>query len=447
MGPLVIRDSDRLADSPARATTLACVEAGIESAHPRQVVRDTVALEGDSLQVNDETYDLGGVERLLILGGGKAAGGVVAALETVLGDRLDAGAVVCPDPVQTDRVMVHIGDHPVPSSRSVSGTRSLLELAATADAATMVLGVITGGGSALMAAPADGITLEDLQEVTDALLASGAGIHDINAVRKHLSAIKGGGLARAAGPAQIVSLLFSDVVGDDLDVIASGPTAPDASTYADALAVLDRCDIAAPPAVGERLERGSKGDLPETADPDDPVFDRVSHHVIANGFTALAAAQTRAADRGYDTCLLSSHVRGEAREAARTMAAIGEEVRTSGNPVAPPAVVLSGGECTVTVDGDGVGGPNQEFALSTALELDDPSMALAAVDTDGRDGATEAAGALVDGATVHDRSAAFPALHTHDTNPYLADREALIVTGPTGTNVNDLRVLVLEETS
>ncbi|MFB6361546.1 MAG: glycerate kinase [Halobacteriales archaeon] len=443
----MIRDADALVDTPVKATAIACIEAGIQAAHPRNVVQQAIRVEGDRLVVAETEYDLAGIERVVVLGGGKAAGTAAAALESVLGERLESGAVVCPDPVDTGRVAVQVGDHPVPSDRSVAGTRELLALAEDADASTLVLTVITGGGSALMAAPAPGVALEDLQTVTDGLLESGASIHEINAVRKHLSAIKGGGLARTAAPAQVVSLLFSDVVGDELDVIASGPTAPDASTFADAIGVLDRYAIEIPAAVRDRLDRGDRGEIDETAGPDDPIFDRVSNHVIANGFTALSAARETALDHGYEPCLLSSRIRGEAREAARSMAAIGEEVVASGHPIEPPAVLLAGGECTVTVSGEGSGGPNQEFALAAALEFEGTDLALATVDTDGRDGATDAAGALIDGGTVENPEAARDALAANNAYPYLDDREALLATGPTGTNVNDIRALVIEESA
>lgn len=442
----MIRNADRLATTPARETALACVAAGIEAAHPRRVVRESVALDGDALRVGDAEYDLGEYARVLALGGGNAAGHVAAALESVLGDRLDGGAVVTDDPAPTECVEVVRGDHPIPSERAAAGARRVLELAESADEETLVLAVVTGGGSALLPAPADGIGLNALRSTTAALVESGADIHDINAVRKHLSAIKGGGLARAAAPARVVGLVFSDVVGNDLDVVASGPTAPDGSTFADALDVLDRFDVDVPESVRERLRRGADGGLPETPRPDDPAFERVDNHVLADGFTALAAARKTAAERGYETLVLSSRVRGEAREAAKTHVAIAEEVRATGNPVAAPAVVLSGGETTVTVRGDGTGGPNGEFALSAAVELarTGTDAALASVDTDGIDGATDAAGALVDGETVESVAGAQAALADNDVRPYLADRGALVETGPTGTNVNDLRVLVVE---
>ncbi|MFC3477570.1 glycerate kinase type-2 family protein [Halobacterium litoreum] len=445
----MIEDDDRLASSEARETALACVEAGIEAGHPRTVVRDAVALDGDTLRIDGATYDLGEYEELVVLGGGNAAAHVAAALEGVLGDRLDGGVVVTDDPADTERVTVREGDHPVPSERGVDGTRALLAAADAADENTLVLAAITGGGSALMAAPAGDVSLADLQDATDALLASGADIHEINAVRKHLSALKGGQLARRAAPATVVSLVLSDVVGNDLSVIASGPVAPDESTFDDALAVLSRYGIDAPDAVTARLERGAAGEIDETPSADDAALAAASNHVVADGMTVLEAARETAAERGYETLVLSSRVRGEAREAATTHVAVAEEMRATGTPVSPPAVLLSGGETTVTIRGDGSGGPNQEFATSAALGLrdsgedSDVEVTVAAVDTDGIDGATDAAGALVDGTTVEDPEVARDALAANDVYPYLESRDALVLTGPTGTNLNDLRVLVV----
>jgi len=470
----MIEDRDSLATSEARETALACVEAGIEAGHPRTVVRDAVALEGNTLSIDGETYDLEEYDEVVVLGGGNAAAHVAVALESVLGDRIDGGVVVTDDPVETERVTVREGDHPVPSERGVDGTREMLGAADAADEETLVLGAITGGGSALMAAPAGDVSLADLRDTTDALLASGADIHEINAVRKHLSALKGGRLARRAAPATVASLILSDVVGNDLSVIASGPVAPDESTFDDALAVLDRYGIDAPDAVVTRLERGAAGEIDETPGADDPAFAAVSNHVVADGMTVLEAARAAAADRGYETLVLSSRVRGEARDAATTHVAVAEEIRATGTPITPPAVVLSGGETTVTIRGDGTGGPNQEFVTSAALELggggvdtgsgdergaepEDESGAepgdergaegritVAAVDTDGIDGASDAAGALVDGTTVEAPEVVREALAENDVYPYLESRGALVLTGPTGTNLNDLRVLVVD---
>ncbi|XVH31338.1 glycerate kinase type-2 family protein [Haloferacaceae archaeon DSL9] len=439
-------DADSLARTPAHALALDCLAAGIDAAHPRAVTRGAVAVDGTALRIGDETYDLDAYDAVIALGGGNAASQVARELEAILGDRLDGGGVVTDDPVETERIAVLPGDHPVPSDRGVESTREVLQRARRADERTLVIGVITGGGSALLAAPAGTLTADALRGTTDALLKSGATIHEINAVRKHLSALKGGRLAAAAAPATVACLVLSDVVGNDLDTIASGPFVPDRTTYADAIAVLDRYDVTVPDSIRSRLEAGVAGERDETPKPGDRVFDRVSTHVIADGFTALRAAADLAGDAGYDPLILSSRIRGEAREAAKTHVAVAEEMRATGNPIDPPAVVLSGGETTVTIRGDGDGGPNQEFALAAAAEFagatDAAGVVVGSVDTDGVDGATDAAGALVDAETV-DAAAAHAALADNDAYPLLDDAGAILRSGPSGTNVNDLRVVVV----
>lgn len=457
----MIHDREALGDSEVRELALDCVEAGIEAADPERAIERTLSLEGDRLVVGETSYELPDYEEVVVLGGGNAGGPMAAALERVLGDRITRGAIVTDAPEETERIDLLPGDHPVPSERGVESTRRMLELADDVGEETLVLVAISGGGSALMPAPAEGVSLESLQEVTEALLASGATIDEINAVRKHCSALKGGGLARRAAPATVVSLIISDVVGNDLSTVASGPTVPDTTTFADARAVLSRYGIDPPAEIAERLERGADGELTETPPdrgsdesplaslaetpgPDDPIFDRVENHVLADGFTPLATVRDLARERGYEPLILSSRIRGEAREAAKTHAAIAEEARATGNPLEVPAVICSGGETTVTLRGEGTGGPNQEFALSAALELRGTGdVALASVDTDGIDGATDSAGALIDGATVSDPERARDALDDNDAHPYLDACDALIETGPTGTNVNDLRVLVV----
>ncbi|MFW5895969.1 MAG: glycerate kinase type-2 family protein [archaeon] len=451
-----VENRDALAGTPARELALDCVTAGIEAALPERVIREFVSASGNELRVADETYDLDAYDEVLIVGGGKPAARVAAVLESIL-DEVSlplSGVVVTDDPGETERIDVVAAAHPVPNERGVAGARRVLEAARAADEGTLVLAVIGGGGSALLPAPAKGLSLGDLQAVTEAILDAGADIHELNAVRKHCSAIKGGRLARAATPATVVSLVLSDVVGDDLSVIASGPTAPDESTFADALAVLDRYGIDAPPSVRKHLERGAEGggsgeggSAPtETPGPDDPVFDRGSNHVLANGRTAIDAARDAARERGFETVILSSRLRGEAREVGTTLGAVAEEIREAGDPASPPAVVLSGGETTVTVRGDGTGGPNQELALGAAIACEADDWALAAVDTDGRDGGTDAAGALVDGGIVPDAETAGTArdaLDDNDAGSFFEDRGGLIRTGRTGTNVNDLHVLVV----
>ena len=422
-------------ESSARRTAVACFRAGVEAALPGTVVGASVAVDGDVLRVDGATYDLGAYDRLVVVGGGKAADGAATALWSILGDRIDDGAIVV-DSIganETDRIDRIVGGHPVPSADGVEGTAQALELARSADEDTLVLALVSGGASALFAAPAEGVSVASLRETTDALLSAGADIGEINAVRKHLSRVKGGRLAAVAAPATVVGLVFSDVVGDDLAVIGSGPTAPDDSTYGDALGVLDRYDLAVPPTVRQHLARGDRGEAPETPTSGDPAFDRVDNHVLATAATALDAAAAVAVDRGYVSLVLTSRLRGEASEAGVTHAAIAEEIADAGRPVEPPAVVLSAGETTVTVDSDGVG------------ELDaGRDCALLAADTDGRDGSTDVAGAVVTPMTVDDLAAARAALAANDTLGWLRDRDRTLTTGATGTNVNDLRVLVIE---
>lgn len=447
----MIRNRDDLLDG-AHGHALAelamdCVEAGIRAADPERATRERVRVADGQLHVSGSEYDLVDHDRVVVLGGGKAAAGVTQALETALGDHLTEGVVAVPGDADTsglDRVEATTAGHPTPTDGSVAAGERTLAAATKADARTLVLAVVTGGGSACLAAPAGDLSLDDLRGVTDGLLAAGADIDETNAVRKHVSALKGGRLAQAATPATVVGVLVSDVVGDDPAVIASGPTAPDPTTYADALEVLDRYEIDAP-AVRVHLEAGLRGEYPETPDAGDGVFDRVTNHVLAGARTAIDAARDHAHEAGYEPLVLSSRVRGEAREAALTGVAIAEETLATGDPVAPPAVVLSGGETTVTVRGDGTGGPNGEYALRAALELagSDAPVALACVDTDGHDGSAEAAGALVDPGTVADPAAARDALARSDSHGYLAERGALVRTGATGTNVNDLRVFVV----
>ena len=436
-----IENRAALPDTPAHEALLDSLVAGIEASDPATVVADSVSLTGNCLTIDGATYDLAGYDEVVVLGGGNAASQVARALEQVLGDRLDGGLVVTDDPVETERVEVLPGDHPVPSERGVESTRALLDRARAAGEETLVLGVITGGGSALMAAPAPGIELPALTEMTDRLLHSGAPIREMNAVRKHLSALKGGQLAAAVAPARTVSLVLSDVVGNHLDVIASGPFVPDPTTFADAQAVAERYDLALPDSVRDHLAAGVAGDRAETPKPGDAVFDRVDTHVVADGMTALEAAAAELAAADYEPMILSSRVEGEASEAAKTHAAVANESHATGTPIEPPAAILAGGETTVTVDGDGSGGPNQEFALSAGLSLENGGI-VGAVDTDGIDGASEAAGAIVDAAAI-DRGAAQQALDENDTGAYLQDRTRTIVTGQTGTNVNDLRVVLV----
>lgn len=441
----MIQNRKQVGGSGPRKLALDCIEAGIHAADPTTVIPERVSLDGDKLTIGNATYDLSDYERVMILGGGNAAATVASALENVLDERLSGGVVVTDNPVETTSVSVHPSDHPVPSERGVDSTQKLLSMADEATADDLVLAVITGGGSAVLPAPTANVSLDHLQQTTEALLASGATIHEINAIRKHISDIKGGQLAAKLAPATVVGVILSDVVGNDLDVIASGPITPDTSTFEDALNVANRSDVNLPEAVTERLRRGAEGEIEETPGQGDPVFEQVDVHVVGDGKAALEGAATVARERDYEPLVLSSRVRGEAKEAAKTIVAIAEECVATGTPVEPPAVLLSGGETTVTIRGDGTGGPNQEFALSAAIELSEPDVTVASVDTDGIDGKSNAAGGIVDANIELPEHEAREALEENDAGGFLEDYEGVIVTGPTNTNVNDLRVIVVDE--
>ena len=424
-----------LAETPAHELALECLQAGIEAANPRRAVERHCSIEGDRLRIRDAEYDLSAYDSIEILGGGKAADDLAAAFESLLGERVTGGVVVTNERTATpDRVTVLKGEHPTPGEGSVSGSTAVLDRAAAADERTLIIASIAGGGSALMCAPAEGLSVDDMRAITDGLLGAGASIDEINVVRRACSEIKGGGLAAAAAPATVVGVLVSDVVGDDMTVIASGPTVPTATDPEAAIEVLTRYEVDVP-TVHEWLR---------SAEPTEPTDTDVDNHIIASGRDAIDAARDVATEAGYETCVLSTRIEGESTQAGRFHAAVATESTLSGDPVDPPAILLSGGETTVRVTGDGVGGPNQEFALAAAGNLPEP-VVVGAVDTDGGDGSTDAAGALVDGATIEDPDIARQALADNDSYTYLDSKSALLRTGATGTNVNDLRVLVIPD--
>ena len=386
--------------------------------------------------------------RTIVVGAGKAAAAMAQAVEAHWpAERPLSGLVVTRyghgvGPLS--RIEVVEASHPVPDAAGQAAAARILELVTGLGANDLVLCLISGGGSALLALPAAGIDLADKQAVNRALLRSGAGIHDMNCVRKHLSAIKGGRLAAAAAPAQIVSLVISDVPGDDLSVIASGPTIPDASTLADARAVLARFAIVPPHSVQMRLR-----DLAaETPKPGDMVFARARSVLIATPQASLEAAAWIAADAGIAPLILGNAIEGEAAEVARVMAGIARQCALHGQPAAPPCVLISGGETTVTVRGNGRGGRNAEFLLALAVALDGhPSIHAIACDTDGIDGTEENAGALLTPDTLA-RAAALglsgrALLADNDGHRFFAALGDLVLTGPTRTNVNDFRAIMV----
>ena len=388
--------------------------------------------------------DLDRYERIFVVGAGKATGTMARSAERILGKRITAGSINVKDgdPVKLRRIEVHPASHPIPDARGVAGAKRIAEICAAAGERDLVICLMSGGASALTPYPVEPVTLAEKQETTRLLLECGANIHEINAVRKHLSGFKGGRLAQIAAPARVLTLIVSDVVGDNLDVIGSGPTAPDSATFETALAVLDKYDLRmrVPASVRNRFEAGRD----ETPKPGDPVFERVENIIIGSNQKSLDAAAREAKELGYRALVVSSTIEGETRDIGRMHAAIARQIREHGQPVRAPACVISGGETTVTLRGAGRGGRNQEFALAAAIDIAGlRDVLILSAGTDGSDGPTDAAGAMADGETVErSQGTAAEALCNHDSYPFFERLGDLIVTGPTGTNVMDIHLIL-----
>lgn len=432
--------------------------AAVDAAEPRRAVASHLRVAGDRLGVKTPTgerwVDLppAGAGRILVVGAGKGSAPMAQAVEEVLGDRVWGGAVCVKDGHGTplERVALFEASHPVPDERGTEAAARILDLMRGAGPDDLVISVLSGGGSALLTLPAPGVSLGDIQELTGLLLACGASIGEINALRKHLSQVSGGRLAVAAHPARVVNLVLSDVVGDKLDVIASGPFSADPSTFSQARESLRRYRLEdrVPAGVRRVLEAGERGEVPETPKVGHPALEGVVHAVVGSNRLSLEAAASAARELGYRPLILSSRLQGEAREAARFLAAVAGECRLSGDPVAPPACLLAGGETTVTLRGAGKGGRNQELALALALELEGwPGLAGLSGGTDGTDGPTDAAGAVSDHTTVERARA-----RGLDPREYLEGNDSytffdvlgdLVRTGPTRTNVMDVQILLV----
>ncbi|MGQ9493737.1 MAG: glycerate kinase type-2 family protein [Anaerolineae bacterium] len=426
---------------------LAIMEAALLAVDPAEAVQRNVALQGDTLRVGKTAYDLRKYEHIYVAGAGKASAVMALALEDILGERITAGWVNVKNgyTAPTRKIAIHEAGHPLPDVRSLEGTRQMVSFLKRAGARDLVFCLISGGGSALMTMPVDGISLRDVELLTQALLRSGATINEMNTIRKHLSQVKGGQLARLAYPAQVISLILSDVIGSPLDVIASGPTSPDPTTYAQAYEVLQKYDLlqSVPDAIVRQLKQGVEGHIPETPKAQDEVFCRVQNLVIASNEHAAHAALEKARQLGLNSLLLSTFVEGEAREIAKIFAAIAREIAHSGQPVSRPACIIAGGETTVSVRGKGLGGRNQELVLAAApfiAGLD--KVAILSLGTDGTDGPTDAAGAIASGSTISRAAqkglSVASYLANNDAYHFFQNLGDLLITGPTNTNVNDL---------
>jgi glycerate 2-kinase len=433
--------------------------AALAAVDPYRVVTRGMTFENNCLHAAGAAYGLEAFDRVLVVGAGKATARMALAMEDALGDRISDGLIVVKDghtaPLKIIKQVE--ASHPVPNEAGVEGTKRILELVRTANEKTLIICLFSGGASALFVAPVNGLTLNDKQVVTSLLLKAGASIGELNAVRKHLSAVKGGRFAKAACPAQVVTMVLSDVIGDRLEVIASGPTARDTTTFADAMAVIEKYGLKEkiPMRVLAFLERGMDGREPETVKSGDSCLHKTRNVIIGGIAQALSAAKEKARQLGFAPEVVTGELQGEARDAALFLATAALRAHDALKP-GELRCLLSGGETTVTVKGPGKGGRNQELALAFALEIEGLNgVSLLSAGTDGTDGPTDAAGAIVDGSTVS-RARAFgiDAVHALDYNDSyaffqrfdaLSGNKSHIMTGPTGTNVMDLQIMLLEK--
>jgi hydroxypyruvate reductase len=435
---------------PRGAAVARILAAALDAVDPAAAVQRYLRREGMLLYAGQRTYDLSSYERVLVAGTGKAGVPMGRAAAEILGDRLAGGVLVVKEghlgaQSEIPKLRFVEAGHPLPDERGVAGARQAAELLEQATERDLVIALISGGGSALMTLPAAGISLADMQALTNILLRCGADINEINTLRKHLDQVKGGGLARLAYPASLLTLVLSDVVGSPLDVIASGPTVPDSSSFSAAYAVLERYDVMAevPAPIVARLRAGMAGEIAETPKPGDARFANVQNLIVGSNPQAAAAALAAARAEGFNTLLLTTFLQAEAREAGRVLAAVARELAATAQPLPRPACLVAGGETTVTLRGAGAGGRNQELALATVADIAGlVDVAVVALATDGGDGPTDAAGAVATGTTL-ERARQLgldPATHLarNDAYPFFAALGDLLQPGPTQTNVNDL---------
>lgn len=433
--------------------------AAIVAVDPYQAVRNFVRLEHGVLSVADVKYELASYQHILVVGAGKAAARMALAIEALLGSRISSGLIIVKDGHRAPLQIIQQVEaaHPVPSQAGMDATQKILQMVQHADEQTLIICLISGGASALLLAPAADLTLADKQSVTGQLLKAGASIEELNAVRKHLSRVKGGGLAQAAYPAQLATLILSDVIGDRLDVIASGPTAEDKSTFAEAWAVIEKFQLqtSVPVAVARQLQQGVAGTVAETVKAGDACLLKVQNVIVGGLGIALNAAKEKSIQLGTRAEIIRADLQGEARDAAHFLADAARSAlkhMQSGER----RILLCGGETTVTVRGAGLGGRNQELALAFALETEGwPGVSLLSAGSDGSDGPNDAAGAIVNGNTaIQSRKLEIK------PEPYLADNDSYhffqkfdatsgahthFITGPTGTNVMDIQIILLEK--
>jgi glycerate-2-kinase len=448
----LIKNGETKLNQKARALAIKSIESAINAVDPKQIIKSKLILKNSTLHVDGYSFDLSKFKNIYVVGGGKASGSMAEALEQVLGKRIKNGIVNVPQGSKhkTNIVKIHEASHPIPNEAGVNGTRRILEIAEQASEEDLIVCLISGGGSSLMPLPRNGISINDKREITNALLKCGATINEINTVRKHISDFKGGWLAKKAYPATILNLILSDVVGDPLDFIASGPTVPDSTTFSDAIEVLKKYGLwdEAPETIKKVLLEGEQGIIPETPKVGDDAFKKVFNVIVGNNRLASLAACEALKSEGLNSLLLTAVLEGEARHVGVFLASIAREISMSGNPIAKPACLIVGGETTVTVTGGGLGGRNQEIVLASVRKLNGLNgVVVASVSTDGVDGPTDAAGAIADGRTLVRAAKAGLTpedyLTENDSYNFFSKIDDLIFTGPTGTNVNDVSIVIV----
>lgn len=442
-------------DMHARRVALQILRVAIDSLDPRVAIKNHVRRGDNLLYIDNLTFNLDKFQNVYVVGGGKASGAMAEVLEEILGDNLTGGFInvlrKTKSCFKTRKIKLNEAGHPIPDKDGLAGARKIVQMTKNASRDDLVICLLSGGGSALLPLPATGITLQDKQKLTEALLKSGSTIYEINTVRKHISELKGGRLAKAASPATLISLILSDVVEDSMDTIASGPTAPDKTTFYDAISILRKYGLwenFTPETVRKRLEAGLRGAISDTLKPSDKIFKKIHNIIIGSNRSAALVAVRKAEKLGFNSLLLSSIVEGEARHVGTVYAGILKEILHSKNPIPKPAVVVAGGETTVTVTGSGKGGRNQELVLSASLKINGfKGVAIASINTDGIDGPTDAAGAIADGQTTEraqeKKLNPIEFLINNDSFHFFLKLDDLIFTGPTGTNVSDLTVMVV----
>jgi glycerate 2-kinase len=444
-------DSKMIQDS--KNISVEIFNSAVTAVLPQHLIRNRLKYNDGYLDVMGKKFDLYDFTDIYVIGGGKASGLMALALEEILGERIKGGCVAVKEHkgIKPKAIEIVEASHPIPDERSLAAAKKIEDVAKNANLDSIVIALISGGASALLCAPVHPLTLTDKQEVTRILMKSGATIHEINTIRKHLSEIKGGQLAKKTYPATLISLIISDVVGDDLGFISSGPTVPDITTFSDCIEIVKKYNLnkLLPQIVMEHLKKGASGEILETPKSSDSIFYKTFNFLIGNNQFAATEAVKKAESLGFNAFILTTLLQGESKDVAKVLVSIAKEIKKNDQPFKKPACIIAAGESTVTINGEGKGGRNQEIALAAAIELEkEDGITFLSAGTDGIDGFTDAAGAISDSRTsLRGKSMGLSAtefLKNHDSYNYFKPLGDLIITGSTFTNVMDIQVILIQ---